>query len=91
MLCSHSPLRRFEREPHSRTDPKRDALARLNKLTGLAGSGYYLIDAGNRGFSSLSLFETSDRSKESAKLVTTWIRDEKLEIVAHSDRVPVAA
>jgi hypothetical protein len=75
---------------------------KLNKLPGFAG--YYLIDAGNGVFSSLGLFETPEQGMESTKLVATWIRDEKLDtilpnepkitsgkIVAHSDRVLVAA
>jgi hypothetical protein len=75
---------------------------KLNKLPGF--KGYYLIDAGDGVFSSLGLFETPEQGMESTKLVTTWIREEKLEtvlpnepkitsgkIVAHSDRVLVAA
>jgi len=75
---------------------------KLEKLSGFAG--YYLIEAGNGVFSSLSLFETPEQGMESTKFVTSWIRDEKLEtiipnepkitsgkIVAHSDRVLVAA
>ena len=75
---------------------------KLEKLSGFAG--YYLIEAGNGIFSSLSLFETPEQGMESTKFVTSWIRDEKLEtiipnepkitsgkIVAHSDRVLVAA
>ena len=75
---------------------------KLNKLPGFAG--YYLIDAGNGVFSSLGLFETPEQGMESTKLVATWIREEKLDtilpnepkitsgkIVAHSDRVLVAA
>jgi hypothetical protein len=75
---------------------------KLEKLPGFAG--YFLVEAGNGVFSSLSLFETPEQSMESTKLVATWIRDEKLEtmipnepkttngqIVAHSDRVLVAA
>jgi hypothetical protein len=75
---------------------------KLEKLSGFAG--YYLIEAGNGVFSSLSLFETPEQSKESTKFVATWIRDERLEtlipnepkitsgqVVAHSDRVLVAA
>jgi hypothetical protein len=63
-----------------------------------------LIQADNGVFSSLSLFETPEQTKESTKLVASWIRDEKLdtmipnepkitsgEVVAHSDRVLVAA
>jgi hypothetical protein len=74
----------------------------LEKLSGF--KGYYLIDAGNGVFSSLGLFETPEQGVESTKLVTTWIREEKLEtilpnepkitsgkIVAHSDRVLAAA
>jgi hypothetical protein len=75
---------------------------KLEKLSGFAG--YYLIEAGNGVFSSLTLFETPEQGMESTKLVATWIRDEKLdtmipnepkitsgEVVAHSDRVLVAA
>ena len=75
---------------------------KLEKLSGFAG--YWLIEADNGVFSSLSLFETPEQSKESTKIVATWIRDEKLEtmipnepkitsgkVVAHSDRVLVAA
>ena len=75
---------------------------KLNKLPGF--KGYYLIDAGNGVFTSLGLFETPEQGMESTKLVTTWIREEKLDtilpnepkitsgkIVAHSDRVLVAA
>ena len=75
---------------------------KLNKLPGFAG--YYLIEAGNGVFSSLSLFETREQGMESTKFVASWIREEKLDtilpnepkitsgqIVAHSDRVLVAA
>jgi hypothetical protein len=75
---------------------------KLEKLSGF--QGYYLIDAGNGVFSSLGLFETPEQGIESTKLVTTWIREEKLDtilpnepkitsgkIVAHSDSVLVTA
>ena len=74
---------------------------KLEKLSGFAG--YWLIEADNGVFSSLSLFETPEQSKESTKIVATWIRDEKLDtiipnepkitsgrVVATSDRVLVA-
>ena len=78
-------------------------MPKLNKLPGF--KGYYLIDAGNGVFTSLGLFETPEQGMESTNLVTTWIREEKLEtilpnepkitsgeIVARSsDRVLVAA
>ena len=75
---------------------------KLEKLSGFAG--YWLIEAGNGVFSSLSLFETPEQAKESTKTVASWIRDEKLDtmipnepkitsgkVVAHSNRVLVAA
>ena len=75
---------------------------KLEKLSGFAG--YWLVEADNGVFSSLSLFETPEQSKESTKIVASWIRDEKLDtmipnepkitsgkVVAHSDRVLVAA
>jgi len=75
---------------------------KLEKLSGFAG--YWLIEAGNGVFSSLSLFETPEQGMESTKFVTTWLREEKLDtilpneptitsgkIVARSDRVLIAA
>ncbi len=75
---------------------------KLEKLSGFAG--YWLIEAGNGVFSSLSLFETPEQGKESTMIVADWMRDEKLDtaipnepkitsgkVVAHSDRVLVAA
>ncbi len=75
---------------------------KLEKLSGFAG--YWLIEAGNGVFSSLSLFETPEQGKESTRIVADWMRDEKLDtaipnepkitsgkVVAHSDRVLVAA
>jgi hypothetical protein len=75
---------------------------KLEKLPGFGG--YFLIEAGNGVFTSLGLFETPEQGMESTKLVSTWIRDENLDtiipnepmitsgkIVAHSDRVLVAA
>ncbi len=75
---------------------------KLSKLPGFAG--YYLIEAGNGIFSSLSLFESREQAMESTKFVGTWIREEKLEVllpnepkitsgqvVAHTDHLLVAA
>ena len=74
----------------------------LEKLTGFAG--YFLIEADNGVFSSLSLFDTPEQGMESTKFVASWIRDEKLDaivpnepkltsgrVVAKSNRVLVAA
>jgi hypothetical protein len=75
---------------------------KLEKLSGFAG--YWLVEADNGVFGSLSLFETPEQAKESTKFVASWIRDEKLDtvipnepkitsgkVVAHSDRVLAAA
>jgi len=77
-------------------------IPKLEKLSGFGG--YFLVEAGNGVFTSLSLFETPEQGMESTKIVATWIRDEKLDtmipsepkitsgqVVAHSDRVLVAA
>ena len=103
----HAIIRRYDGVDHSRTTEltsKVNAalLPKLNKLEGF--KGYYLIDAGNGVFTSVSLFETPEQSMESTKFVATWLRDENLDtivpnepkitsgrIVANSDRVLVAA
>jgi hypothetical protein len=103
----HATIRRYDGVDQARTDEltrkvNETLVPKLSKLPGFAG--YFLIEAGNGIFSSLSLFETPEQGKESSTIVTTWIRDEKLEtmipnepkitsgqVVAHSDRVLVAA
>ena len=100
-------IRRYEGVDQNRTTEltskvNETLVPKLNKLPGF--KGYYLIDAGNGVFSSLGLFETPEQGMESTKLVSTWIREEKLEtilpnepkitsgrVVANSDRVLVAA
>ena len=52
---------------------------KLEKLPGF--KGYFLVEAGNGVFSSLGLFDTPEQGLESTKLVTTWIREEKLETI----------
>ena len=103
----HAVIRRYEGVDQNRTTEltskvNETLMPKLNKLPGF--KGYYLIDAGNGVFTSLGHFETPEQSMESTKLVSTWIREEKLDtilpnapkitsgkIVAHSDRVLVAA
>ena len=74
----------------------------LQELPGFVG--YYLVEAGNGIFTSFGLFETAEQGEASTKLVTRWIRDEKLDnlmpnepkimsgkiIVRSSERVLVA-
>ena len=103
----HAIIRRYDGVDQNRTTEltskvNETLVPKLSKLPGF--KGYYLIDAGDGVFSSLGLFETPEQGMESTKLVTTWLREEKLDtilpnapkitsgkIVAHSDRVPVAA
>jgi hypothetical protein len=102
----HATIRRYDGVDKNRTveltsKVNETLIPKLNELPGFAG--YFLIEAGNGVFSSLSLFETPEQGVESTKIVATWIRDEKLEmlipnepkitsgrVVAHSDRVLVA-
>jgi len=103
----HAIIRRYDGVDQNRTTELTSKVSetlvpKLSKLPGF--KGYYLIDAGDGVFSSLGLFETPEQGMESTKLATTWLREEKLDtilpnapkitsgkIVAHSDRVPVAA
>ena len=50
---------------------------RLSKLPGF--SGYFLIDTGEGVMSSIVLFDTSTQAKESTRVASEWVRDEKLE------------
>ena len=102
----HATIRRYDGVDQNRTveltsKVNETLIPKLNELPGFAG--YFLIEAGNGIFSSLSLFETSEQGMESTKIVATWIRDEKLDtivpnepkitsgrVVANSDRVLVA-
>jgi hypothetical protein len=103
----HATIRRYDgvdlnRSAELTRKANETLVPKLNKLPGFVG--YFLVEAGNGVFSSLSLFETPEQGMESTKIVATWIRDEKLEtmipnepkitsgkVVVHSDRVPVAA
>ena len=80
----HATIRRYDGVDQNRTTEltskvNETLMPKLNKLPGF--KGYYLIDAGNGVFSSLGLFETPEQGMESTKLVTTWIREEKLETI----------
>jgi hypothetical protein len=103
----HATIRRYDGVNENRAAEltrkvSETLVPKLEKLPGFAG--YWLFDAGNGVFSSLSLFETPEQGVDSTRVVATWIRDEKLDtmipnepkitsglIVAHSDRIPVAA
>lgn len=81
MLCSHSPLQRFEPEPHIRDNPQslqshRDSHPRLYQ--GARFAGLYLVDVG-RASSTLAV---------SSRPV---IRARSAKGMAGSDRVLIAA
>jgi hypothetical protein len=103
----HATIRRYDGVDQNRSAEltrkvNETFVPKLEKLPGFAG--YFLVEAGNGVLTSLSLFETPEQGLESTKLVETWIREERLDtivpnspmitsgkIVAHSDRVLVAA
>jgi hypothetical protein len=103
----HATIRRYDGVDRNRSAEltrkvNETLVPKLEKLPGF--TGYFLVEAGNGVFSSLSLFETPEQGMESTKFVATWIRDEKLDtvipnepkitsgrVVAQSDRVLVAA
>jgi hypothetical protein len=103
----HAIIRRYDGVDQNRTTEltskvNETLVPKLNELPGF--KGFYLVDAGNGVFTSLGLYETPEQGMESTKFFATWIREEKLEtilpnepkitsgkIVAHSDRVLVAA
>jgi hypothetical protein len=78
MLCSHTPLRRFDPEPHIAVNPQshRDPHPRLNERARFAG--LYLVDVS---------------SASSALLVSSRhvIGARSRRGVAHGDRVSIAA
>jgi hypothetical protein len=78
----HATIRRYEGIDQSRTDElvknvSENLLPRLSEMPGF--SGYYLIEAGNGVMSSVGFFDTSAQADESTRVVSTWVRDEKLE------------
>ena len=103
----HAIIRRYDGVDQNRTTELTSKVTEtlvpeLSKLPGF--KGYYLIDAGDGVFSSLGLFETAEQGMESTKLVTRWLREQKLDtilpnepkvtsgrVVANSDRALVAA
>jgi hypothetical protein len=100
-------IRRYESVDQSRTTElvkKVDdtLLPRLSKLPGFGG--YHLIEAGDGVMTSVGFFDTSAQADESTKVVSNWVREEKLEkalpnapritsgkIVAHHTRELVQA
>jgi hypothetical protein len=49
----------------------------LSEIPGF--SGYYLVEAGNGILSSIGFFDTAEHADESARVASTWVREQKLE------------
>ena len=78
----HATIRRYEGVDQNRTveltDKVNETLVpKLSKLEGF--KGYYMFEDANGVISSLGLFETAAQADESAKLASSWIREERLE------------
>ena len=78
----HATIRSYHGVDQKRTDEltakvNQTLLPKLSELPGFAA--YYLIDSGGGIVTSFSLFETREQGEESTKLVTRWVRDEKLD------------
>ncbi|MDX6538687.1 MAG: hypothetical protein QOI71_297 [Gaiellales bacterium] len=78
----YATIRSYQGVDQKRTDEltakvNQTLLPKLSELPGFAS--YYLVDGGNGIFTSFGLFETREQGEESTKLVTRWIRDEKLD------------
>ncbi len=77
-------IRRYESIDKARISElvKKSDETLLPSLTELPGfSGYSLIEAGNGVMSSISFFDTSEQADESTRLVSNWMREQKLETV----------
>ena len=75
-------IRRYESVDQSRASEliKKVDEGLAPRLHDVAGfRGYYLIEAGDGVFSSISVFDNAEHAEESTKVASTWIREEKLE------------
>ena len=75
-------IRRYESIDNGRTDElvKKADETLVPSLSELPGfNGYYLIEAGNGVMSSIGFFDTAQHADESARVASTWVREQKLE------------
>jgi hypothetical protein len=78
----HATIRRYEACDKIRTTEivKKAQDSLVPRLSEMPGFGcYYLIDAGNGVFTSVSIFDTEAHAEESSEVVSIWVREEKLE------------
>jgi hypothetical protein len=78
----HATVRRYEGVDASHTDEltKKVGEKLIPLLSELPGfGGYYLIEAGDGVWTSVSLFDTAAHAYESTQLAASWVLDEQLE------------
>ena len=78
----YATVRRYEGIDESRSDEVakmvcESLMPRLSELPGFGG--YYLIDAGEGVFTSISLFESPSEALESTRIAEGWVHEQKLE------------
>ena len=83
----NATIRRYESIDQSRKSElikklDENLLPTLSELPGF--NGYSLIDAGDGVMTSVGFFDTSAQADESTKIVSNWVRDQKLEQVLPS-------
>jgi hypothetical protein len=58
----------------------------LSELPGF--NGYYFIEAGNGVMSSIGFYDTAAQADESARVASTWVREQNLEnLVPNSPKI----
>jgi hypothetical protein len=75
-------IRRYDAIDQERTSElvKKADETLVPSLTELPGfNGYYLIEAGNGVMSSISFYDTAEHADESARVASSWVREQKLE------------
>ena len=78
----HATIRRYEGVDQNRTDElikkfDETLLPRLSESDGFRG--YFVTEAHDGVMNAISFFETREQSDEATRLVSGWVRDEKLE------------
>ena len=75
-------IRRYESVDPSRTDEliKKADETLVPILSDVPGfSGYHLIQAGDRVFTSVGFYDTSAHADEANRVASDWVREQKLE------------
>ena len=75
-------IRRYEAVDPERTSElvKKADETLVPSLSEIPGfSGYYLVEAGNGILSSIGFFDTAEHADESARVASSWVREQQLE------------